>query len=344
MIRAPEPCSGAMRSRLRRWSRARTRMPQVSASLQSLRVGAVFGVGRVDIDLTSAAAASFQVGLGSLWQLGSPSAIASASSPPLGSMPLSVAGSSDAVVSPRTVLSSCGSSASISRARPILRPRRARCPRRHFGPWALLADLGLIGRGPPRCSLGGYWTGASVPITGDLGSDSGLDWRISGYSSRAARLPRSTSLSAGPAGFPTAIGARGRAAPAASVPCVYTSPMRALIVVLGKFLSPAAARPGRGPRRGRRRPRAAFLTRSPSSRSTPASSCSLIAVTTPLTGALFSTISPTCSMTSSRPAVIFPELHDHRDEVDDRRGDDQDDGDDRDYGCRFHHSPTSRRR
>ena len=27
---------------------------------------------------------------------------------------------------------------------------------------------------PPRCWLGGYCTGEFVPITGDLGSDSGL--------------------------------------------------------------------------------------------------------------------------------------------------------------------------
>ena len=52
-------------------------------------------------------------------------------------------------------------------------------------------------RGAPMSSRCSYCTGASVPMTGDLGSDSGLVWRISGYSSRAARLPRSTSLQRG---------------------------------------------------------------------------------------------------------------------------------------------------
>jgi hypothetical protein len=47
---------------------------------------------------------------------------------------------------------------------------------------------------------------------------------------------------------------------------------------------------------------AGLLDQQPSSRSTPASSCSLIASTTSLTGALFSTISPTLAITSSSPA------------------------------------------
>ena len=86
------------------------------------------------------------------------------------------------------------------------------------GPFSRIsASSGVV---PPRCSLGGYSTGESVPITGDLASDSGLDCRASGYSSRAARLPRSTSLSAGPAGFPTAIGASRPSRASVSVPWV----------------------------------------------------------------------------------------------------------------------------
>ena len=35
-------------------------------------------------------------------------------------------------------------------------------------------------RGAPMSSRCSYCTGASVPMTGDLGRDSGLDWRFSG--------------------------------------------------------------------------------------------------------------------------------------------------------------------
>jgi hypothetical protein len=41
----------------------------------------------------------------------------------------------------------------------------------------------------PGVSLGSYWTGEPVPIVGDFGSTGGCDWRTSGYSSRADRLP-----------------------------------------------------------------------------------------------------------------------------------------------------------
>jgi len=49
-----------------------------------------------------------------------------------------------------------------------------------------------------------------------------------------------------------------------------------------------------------------------------------------LTGALFSMISPTEAMVSSRPAVIWRSGQDGRDEVVDEREDDRDDDDDED--------------
>ena len=48
-----------------------------------------------------------------------------------------------------------------------------------------------------------------------------------------------------------------------------------------------------------------------------------MSLTTSVTGALFSTISPTLAMTSSRPAVILRSCEDRRDEVVDEREDDQ---------------------
>ena len=57
-----------------------------------------------------------------------------------------------------------------------------------------------------------------------------------------------------------------------------------------------------------------------------------MSVTISLTGALFSTISPTLAITSSRPAVISRSCHDRRDEVVDERQHDQQDGED-------HHDP-----
>jgi len=54
-----------------------------------------------------------------------------------------------------------------------------------------------------RCS---YWTGASVPITGERGMRSGRAWRPSGYSSRAFRLPEVMLRNAGPSGLAAAIG------------------------------------------------------------------------------------------------------------------------------------------
>ena len=49
----------------------------------------------------------------------------------------------------------------------------------------------------------------------------------------------------------------------------------------------------------------AFFTSSPSSRSTPASSCPLMLLTTSFTGALFSMISTTLPITLSSPALIL---------------------------------------
>ena len=66
-----------------------------------------------------------------------------------------------------------------------------------------------------------------------------------------------------------------------------------------------------------------------------------MSLTTSLTGALFSMISPTLSMTSSRPAVIFAQLQDRCDEIEDEREHDQHgghDGDRADWfdGCDEH--------
>ena len=94
-----------------------------------------------------------------------------------------------------------------------------------------------------RCS---YWTGASVPITGERGSFSGPVWRTSGYSSRAARLPPSTLRSTGPAGLAMAIGASRPSRARVSVPLVYTSEMRgaSISVLSGKL--PEAGRGSAG--------------------------------------------------------------------------------------------------
>ena len=60
-----------------------------------------------------------------------------------------------------------------------------------------------------------------------------------------------------------------------------------------------------------------------------------MALTTSLTGALFSTISPTLAMTASRPAVILRSCKIVDDEVEDEREDDQHDRDDRDRADGF---------
>ena len=99
---------------------------------------------------------------------------------------------------------------------------------------------------PPRCALGGYCTGAPVPMTGDLGNLSGRLWRTSGYRARASRLPASTFLSTGPFGLVAAIGASRPSRASVRVPFVYTSEMRGASIVLlsGKFRRPAFAEPG----------------------------------------------------------------------------------------------------
>ena len=68
-----------------------------------------------------------------------------------------------------------------------------------------------------RCS---YWSGASVPMTGEVGSFSGLVWRTSGYSERAARLPPSTLRSTPSPGLAAAIGASRPRRASVSVPLV----------------------------------------------------------------------------------------------------------------------------
>ena len=75
-------------------------------------------------------------------------------------------------------------------------------------------------RGAPMSSRCSYWTGASVPMTGERGRFSGLVWRTFGYSSRAARLPPSTFRSTGPAGLAAAIGASRPSRASVSVPFV----------------------------------------------------------------------------------------------------------------------------
>jgi len=54
----------------------------------------------------------------------------------------------------------------------------------------------------------------------------------------------------------------------------------------------------------------------------------LIAVTMPLTGALFCTISPTPAIHLIEPGRDLSQRDDHRHEVEDERGDDQHDGQD----------------
>ena len=136
-------------------------------------------------------------------------------------MPASVAGSSDAVVSPSTALPSSGSSASSSRGASEPPSSAGTIPSAAVsvhGPFSRIsAASGVV---PPRCSLGGYCTGASVPITGDRASDAGRFWRASGYSRLAARLPPVTFLSTGPEGLAAAIGASRPSRASVSVPFV----------------------------------------------------------------------------------------------------------------------------
>ena len=68
-----------------------------------------------------------------------------------------------------------------------------------------------------RCS---YWTGASVPITGELGRFSGLVVADVRVEQRAARLPPSTLRSTAPAGLAAAIGASRPSRASVSVPLV----------------------------------------------------------------------------------------------------------------------------
>ena len=128
---------------------------------------------------------------------------------------------------------------------------------------------------------GSYCTGESVPITGERGRRAG---RTAGPRDRAAAPPgcrRSTLRSAGPFGLAAAIGASRPSRASVSVPLCTPrrSAARLIFVLSGKLRRPAAAAPGYSPSI---RPTAsaspAFLTSSPSSRSTPASRLVLIVV------------------------------------------------------------------
>ena len=55
--------------------------------------------------------------------------------------------------------------------------------------------------------------------------------------------------------------------------------------------------------------------------------------TTPLTGSLFSTISPTAAMVSSSPSTIFLQRDDRRDQEVDEREHDQDDREMQEHRC-----------
>ena len=69
-------------------------------------------------------------------------------------------------------------------------------------------------RGLPVSSRCSYWTGASVPITGDRAG------RSPEYRARAAALPYSVSRRTGPAGLAVAIGASRPSRASVSVPAV----------------------------------------------------------------------------------------------------------------------------
>ena len=94
-----------------------------------------------------------------------------------------------------------------------------------------------------RCS---YWTGESVPITGDRGSGSGSSGRPPGYSLREAVVAYAGLRMAGPLGLAVAIGASRPSRASVSVPLVYTSPIRggSTSLLSGKLRRPAAAAPG----------------------------------------------------------------------------------------------------
>ena len=197
---------------------------------------------------------------------------------------------------------------------------------------------------------------ALLVLHGRVGADHRRDaaaspapsWRTSGYSEprreaaaldvaqhRAGRAQRGDRrLAAEPRERQRALACRPRRSAAARRRCSR-----------GSRAGPRPRRPGRGPRRGRpRRSCPAFLTSRPSSSSTPASSCSLIAVTTSLTGALFSTISPTPRDHLVEPGGDLAQRQDRRDEEVDEREHDQQDRDEDSTAPTALIAPAPRRR
>src|SRR5215207_3725541 len=142
------------------------------------------------------------------------------------------------------------------------------------------------------------------PTTGDFGRARGSP-PGRGYSIAAAVVAYFGSRTAGPLACAAPIGAPRPRDARMPTPRVYTMP-----VLMTGPVRPTRRRnfaPSPGNSDSTRPPAScpAFLRNRFSSRSRPATRLLLIASTTPLTGALLATISPTEPMTTDRPRLIF---------------------------------------